>query len=205
MNKKRTIDRQLFALLLFFLLYGTLMVGCHGHEHLQVMIQMPCTGDSATNGICKTIDSTSRSIILRGDPNELFTMKIRIRGILEQRAYPSGKSRSGMWQSGGSEGNMEDTANIYKLKTSNPGNVYYLNVGKSNINHTFKIDTVVTIQSYGEAILTLTGLSVDGKERSNQDQTGNPMEISSVKIKKRPYNGQYVQVNVLSQKKLKGS
>lgn len=66
-----------------------------------------------------------------GDPNVVYDVVVRIRGIIEPRVYSNGTpgTDSQWWYVGGSPGGPGDNRfyNVYKLVVSEPQQTYYLN------------------------------------------------------------------------------
>jgi hypothetical protein len=89
---------------------------------------------------------------------------------------------------------------VYKLEVSSPAQTYFLNAGASNIERSWALDYVRNIKVNAGATLTLSADAVDAAEIKNIDNTqaGVPLIIPGVAPAPEPYNGQFVQMDVLS-------
>ena len=81
---------------------------------------------------------------------------------------------------------------------SSPAQVYYVNMGVSNIYNTFAIDYMETVPIDGGATATLTGRAVNGAEIENKDVNGTPIVIPDIAPAPAAFNGQFVQMDVIS-------
>lgn len=157
---------------------------------------LPNTGN-INSTVCSTIPSTSVFSTLSGDPNTIFNVTLRFRGVVEQKTYTGGSNDGAFFQTGGTP--AADNYNIYSLTVSNPPQTYYVNRGTSGQTLTYVIDYEKTIPMAGGATVTLTALSIDNQEIKNQDGTGgNPSSIPNVTVPAQPYDGQFVRMDVVS-------
>jgi len=82
---------------------------------------------------------------------------------------------------------------------SSPAQTFFLNSGASNIANSFVIDYQETIRIDAGATVTLFADAVDGQEIKNVDAQGAPLTISGTMLT-QPYNGQFIQMDVMSVK-----
>ena len=124
-----------------------------------------------------------------GDPAKTYNVTLRFRGVVEPMMYKDGEMDGDYFYRGGKPNNK--TYNIYKIEVSSPKSHYFLN-RQNRVGHKiFTIDYTKTIQIQGGAKLTLSGDGQNGKLISNFKK------LTVAKIAEKPYNGQFVQVDVV--------
>ena len=106
--------------------------------------------------------------------------------------YKNGKKDGDYFYIGGEPNNS--TYNIYKLSVSSPESHYFLN-RQDKVGHvTFTIDYTKTIEIDGGAKITFHGDGQNGQLISNYGK----LVVAGVPPAPKPFNGQFVQVNVVS-------
>lgn len=85
----------------------------------------------------------------------LYTLPLRVRGLVERRLYPGSTPISGTIVFGGTPG-APTTANIYKLEISNPAQTYYFNAGAFGAGELYNIDATINVQVRDGATVTLS-------------------------------------------------
>lgn len=148
----------------------------------------PCSGPGL--GICRSPSQVSVQKALAGEPNLLYSIELRFRGIVETKAYNGGSNDGSYFQIGGSP--TSGLANIYQLEISDPPQVYYLNRQHSFGDKLAQIDFTKTVEVYGGATVRLFADAVDSL------QLGNTPGYIVPGVEDTPYNGQFIQMNVVS-------
>ena len=154
---------------------------------------MPCGGPASGN-VCSAASTADVSATLGGTTGQLFDITVQLRGVVEQRAYPTACA-DGMAVIGGSTPDPSDTFNIYELDISNPVQTIYVNPGVSNIYNTFPIDYPLTFAAAAGATVTLHADSVNAAEISNVDANGTPISITGTSVT-QPFDGQFIEMTV---------
>jgi hypothetical protein len=152
--------------------------------------------------------ATCKSAVVTGDPKKTdnFTVKktfegekgkrylvtLRIRGVVEPMMYKDGKMDGEHFYIGGEPNNA--TYNIYKISVSSPESHYFLNRQDKVGHKIFAIDYTKTIEIDGGATVTFMGDGQNGEMISNFKK----LVVPDVEPAPKPFNGQFVQVNVVS-------
>ncbi|HEY2902962.1 MAG TPA: calcium-binding EGF-like domain-containing protein [Polyangia bacterium] len=160
--------------------------------------ELPCGADLGGH-VCAATTAVSMTA-LKGDVGKTYNVTLRFRGVVEQRTYTGGTT-DGYWVAGALAPTSGDAFNIYQLGISSPAQTFYLNAGASSIYRCFAIDYQETIAMAAGAIVTLTADAVDGHEIENLDMTtdpANPIIVPGVQPAPAAYNGQFIQMDVLS-------
>ena len=156
--------------------------------------QLPCT--AAGSPACATTSNTTVATTLKGALGTTYDVNLRFRGVVEKKTYAGGCSDGAYWLSGGADSG--DTFNVYELNISSPLQTYFLNVGSSGINNCFAIDYEKTVRIDAGATVSLFANSVDNQEIINVGADGTtPLTVPGVSVA-QPYNGQFIQMDVLS-------
>lgn len=157
--------------------------------------EMPCQVKGATCNAA--VPRPVKSTILGGDPNRTYQVTLRFRGVVEQQSYAGGQ-QDGLWYTGGrsADGNY----NIYKLEITSPPQTYFLNAGRAGIRRCWLIDYTRTITVRGGATVILSADAQDGRLIGNVDDQGRPIVVPGVPPAPQPYNGQFIQMDVIEVK-----
>jgi Concanavalin A-like lectin/glucanases superfamily len=156
--------------------------------------QLPCTGEGDAVS-CPTNPSATVTSALGGSAGVTYDVSLRFHGVVEQKSYIGGCGDGSYWQGEGSENG--DSYNVYRLSISSPAQTFFLNVGASNITNTVPILFDKTVRIDAGATVTLYADSKDGTELKNLDSEGSPVFLTGTSVA-QPYNGQYIQMDVLS-------
>lgn len=160
--------------------------------------ELPCAAAHVGDG-CATGPRQLTAMTLGGDPAATYEVTLRFRGVVEYVAV-SGGLRSGTFSIGGSP---EDVGyNIYALLVSAPPVTYYLNAGASGARRIYPVNAVHSIQAQGGATLTMVGDPVDGAEIINTDGDGGTNVVLGVPPAPAAFDGQFLQMDVLSVRRL---
>jgi hypothetical protein len=154
---------------------------------------LPCMVKDATDGCSTAADMTTTT--LHGEAGKTYAVTLRFRGVVEQKTYAGGTG-DGYWLAGATA--PVDGYNVYELKVSSPAQVYYLNAGASGMRRVFVIDYTRTIDVDANAMVTLTADPVDGAEIRNTDGMGHSLAVPGIRPYPGAYDGQFIQVDVLS-------
>jgi hypothetical protein len=157
--------------------------------------ELPCTQGVADPTVCKTLPSASTSATMGGEPGTTYEVTLRFRGVVEISLYEGGTA-SGYWQVGGAPP-AGSTINVYGLVVSSPAQTYYVNQGISN-RVAVAIDYTETIPIDAGATVTLLADSRDAFELRNLDGSGQPIVVPGVAPAPLPFDGQFVQMDVVS-------
>lgn len=147
---------------------------------------MPCTA-APNPTLCDCTDVTSQ-VTVGGTPGVTYTLRVRIRGLLERGTY-SGGTAQGAWYVGGMTTSTFLT--VAELRVSAPAQHYYLN-NVSAPGGLAMLDYEATLSIEGGAGVTLFTSALDGREVANVSGT-----IAGVTTNPSPYSGQFAQIDVL--------
>jgi hypothetical protein len=154
---------------------------------------LPC-GAPATSFSCFLSPAPPLTSTLVGTPGATYDVVLRFRGVVEQRGYVGGSNDGAFWQIGGAPG--PDQYNTIQFAISDPPQTYYVNRGASLLQYCFLIDYMKTVRVAAGATLTLSFQDTDRQEIDNIDAAGNPISVPG--LPGQPYNGQFVQIDVVS-------
>jgi hypothetical protein len=155
----------------------------------------PKPGADCDSGIVtgdpKKTDNFTAERKFDGVAGKHYQVTLRFRGVVEPMMYKNGKKDGDYFYIGGVPNN--ETYNIYKLTISSPPSYYYLNRQDSVGHRIFTIDYWKTIAIDGDATVTFHGDGQNGRLISNFKK----LVVPDIAPAPMPYNGQFVQVNVV--------
>ena len=151
---------------------------------------MDCESD-LVKGDPKKTDNFTAEKKFGGVKGKRYQVTLRFRGVVEPMMYKNGKMDGEYFYIGGEPNN--DTYNIYKITVSSPASHYFLNRQDKVGHRIFKIDYNKTIEIDGEATVTFFGDGQNGRLISNFDK----LVVPDIAPAPKPFNGQFVQVNVV--------
>ena len=155
--------------------------------------EMPCNNKG---NVCSAkVQKPTESATLGGDPNQLYEVTLRFRGVVEYQSYTGGK-KDGLWYIGGRSN--QGSYNIYQLETTDPPQTYFLNAERAGIGWCWPIDYTRKIRVKGGSKVILSANAQDGALISNHDGKGNPIIIPGIDPAPAAYDGQFIQMDVLS-------
>jgi len=159
--------------------------------------EMPCKPGHEGPFCDAAVDRPVVTARLAGDPARQYDVTLRFRGVVEWENYKDGTSQE-HWYVGGQPNN--GLYNIYQLGISAPAQVFYLNFpdGHDDGSRSFPIDYTRTIRVQGGATVTLSADAQDGRLVSNTDDKGKPLVIPAVPPAPAPFDGQFIQMDVVS-------
>jgi hypothetical protein len=132
-----------------------------------------------------------------GEPGKHYKVTLRFRGVVEPMKYKGGERDGDYFYIGGQPD--DPTYNIYELKVSSPAAHYYLNRQDATGHKIFTIDYQKTIEIDGGATLTIHGDGQNGLMISNFLK----LTVPEVPPFPKPFNGQFIQANVVDVVELK--
>ncbi|MBM4779936.1 MAG: hypothetical protein GQE15_19700 [Archangiaceae bacterium] len=151
--------------------------------------------------ICMTGPDVTQSRKLLGVPGRLYDVRVRVRGVVETRGYVGGMTVA-PFVVRGAEANpsTSDPWNVYRLEVSFPPAHWYLNAGASGEYVCHAVDTTFTVQVRAGATVVLFASSVDGRRSQirNRDDGGVPLVAPEVAPAPAAFDGQFLQLDVLS-------
>jgi hypothetical protein len=126
-----------------------------------------------------------------GEPGKRYKVTIRVRGVVEPMMYKNGQMDGEYFYIGGEPNNA--TYNIYQLTVSAPESHFFFN-RQDKVGHLiFTIDYTKTIEIEGGATLTFHGDGQNGRMITNFSK----LVVPDIPPAPQPYNGQFIQLNVI--------
>lgn len=151
--------------------------------------------------ICLTGPDVTQTRKLLGVPGRLYDVRVRVRGVVETRGYLGGVTVA-PFVTRGAEANpsTSDAWNVYRLEVSFPPEHWYLNVGSSGEYVCHSVDSTFTVQVRAGATVVLFASSVDGRRSQirNRDDGGVPIVVPDIAPAPAVFDGQFLQLDVLS-------
>lgn len=176
--------------------------------------ELPCTSAVLGDGYsCQSPATFTTSTVVSGVDGGRYDVQLHFRGLVEQRTY--GGATSAGATGGQADGGINpeffveggsvvtsDPYNVYTLSVDYPSSAptksFRLNAGASNIHYCFEIDYYATINVETGSTLVLSADSIEGAIISNLDGAGQPIIVPDVPPAPQAFNGQFVQVDVVS-------
>jgi hypothetical protein len=145
---------------------------------------------------------TQQMLQLGGDPNVLYSVTLHVRGVVEPRTYVGGKDAGNHFYVGGT-GQQPSNYNSFSVVVSSPAQTFYLNADtKAEGYRVFTLDHQKAIVVAGGATVTLQVMDPDCAMVKNcqsaQANTCTPYVVAGVPPAPAAYNGQFVQLDVVS-------
>lgn len=132
-----------------------------------------------------------------GEKGKKYAVTLRFRGVVEPMMYKNGKQVGDYFYIGGEKNN--GTYNVYQIKVSSPESHYFLNRQDKVGHQIFTMDYTQTIEIDGGAKITFHGDGQNGRLITNFKK----LVVPDVAPAPKPYNGQFVQVDVVEVKEVK--
>ena len=159
------------------------------------MPEKPAPGMDCDSGLVKGDPNKTDNFMaerkFNGEKGKHYKVTLRFRGVVEPMMYKNGKMDGEYFYIGGEPNNA--TYNIYKLSVSSPSSHYFLNRQDKVGHKIFTIDYTKTIEMDGDATITLLRRRPEWQTDLQFRQAGRSRRCSAPK----PFNGQFVQVNVV--------
>ena len=195
----------LIALTLFFVSCGDDDDGNANTNELPstIRVELPCTGPGPDVYSCETNTDDVVSGVLLGEENASYDVTIRVRGVVEQKEYSDSTEVDGMWAKGGTPDGS--SYNMYKLEISSPQQTYYVNYGTTGIVRCFELDVQKTvIVDEGATVELMADSGGDIFQIINRDSVDviwDPIVIPGIPPDPDPFDGQFVQMDIISKVK----
>ncbi len=157
--------------------------------------ELPCEPGSHRGIVCTTATYVEDSARFRGDAID-YDVTLHFRGVVEERSI-SGGSDDGLFNTGGSAPtSVYTTAGV---EVSAPAETYFLNSGVSGRGRCVPIDYQRTIRIEGGATVRIWGATSNTASNYNIDEsTGAPIVIAGAPPAPAAYDGQFIQVDLIS-------
>jgi hypothetical protein len=139
----------------------------------------------------KTNDKFTDIKTFGGEAGKRYRVTLRVRGVVEPMMYKDGQQVGERFYIGGIPNNK--TYNIYQLSVSSPEQHFFFNRDDKVGHRIFTIDYTATIEIDGGATLTFHGDGQNGHMITNFAKLVIPDVVPSPK----PYNGQFIQLDVV--------
>lgn len=165
------------------------------------MPENPKEGADGASGLVKgdpkLTDNFTAEKDFGGEKGKRYAVTLRFRGVVEPMMYKNGKQVGDYFYIGGEKNN--GTYNVYQIKVSSPESHYFLNRQDKVGHQIFTIDYTQTIEIDGGAKITFHGDGQNGRLITNFKK----LVVPDVAPAPKPYNGQFVQVDVVEVKEVK--
>jgi hypothetical protein len=148
-----------------------------------------CTDDD----FCATPNLVEDDATLQGTPGMLYELTLRVRGVVSEKGYGGGTA-DGSWYIGGFP--IPSTYSYAELTISDPPQVYYLNNG-SAVEQCVGLDYTQPVFAITGAVLTITHGDTNACSAINQDGAGDPIVIPGIPPAPDPFDGQFVQIDLV--------
>jgi hypothetical protein len=162
------------------------------------MPENPKEGQSGPSGLVKgdpkTTDQFTFEETFGGEKGKRYQVTLRFRGVVEPMMYKDGKQVGEYFYIGGGPNNA--TYNIYQISISSPKSHYFLNRQDKVGHKIFTIDYTQTIEIDGGATVTFHGNGQNGQLITNFKK----LVVPEVAPAPQPFNGQFIQVDVVEVK-----
>jgi hypothetical protein len=162
------------------------------------MPENPKEGADCNSGLVagdpKTTDNFTAQKTFGGEKGKRYKVTLRFRGVVEPMMYKNGTQVGDYFYIGGEKNN--GTYNVYQISVSSPESHFFLNRQEKTGHQIFTIDYTQTIEIDGGATVTFHGNGQNGRLISNFKK----LVVPDVAPAPQPFNGQFVQVNVVEVK-----
>lgn len=159
------------------------------------MPENPKEGADCVSGLVKgdpkKTDNFSAEKTFGGEKGKRYKVTLRFRGVVEPMMYKGGTKDGEYFYVGGEPNNA--TYNIYKLSVSSPKAHFFLNRQDKVGHKIFTIDYTKIVEIDGGATVSFLGDGQNGRLISNFLK----LVPADIKPAPKPFNGQFVQMDVL--------
>lgn len=160
--------------------------------------ELPCT--NPRDQICDTLDEVRDSVVAGGEAGARYAVTLRFRGVVETARYDGG-TVMGRFVVGGEH--YEGAWNLYALEVTSPPQTYFLNGNTEGDYFCVAIDYTQEILLDARSRVQLVADAVEGRQIQNLDRDENPIVIPGVAPFPDPYDGQFVQMDVVSVRRVR--
>ncbi len=162
------------------------------------MPENPKEGADGLSGLVtgdpKTTDNFTFTRTFGGQPGKRYKVTLRFRGVVEPMMYKNGQQVGEYFYIGGEKNN--GTYNVYEIRVSSPKSNFFLNRQDQVGHRIFAIACPHTVEIDGGAEVTFFGDGQNGRLITNFKK----LVVPEVPPAPAPYNGQFIQVNVVDVK-----
>jgi hypothetical protein len=162
-------------------------------------VELPCLEPDDNDALCRSVsDNPVMTRSMAGDPDTIYLVTLRFRGVVELKAYDGGTT-TGMFAERSTP--RDDPWNVYRLQVSDPAGTYYLNSGDEN-TFASALDESHAVLIRGGATVTLGCDLQDFADGAgvlvrNLDAQGSPISSpGGVEPMVHPFDGQFLQIDV---------
>jgi hypothetical protein len=166
--------------------------------------EMPCTNGSNP---CSCVNPADNSQVAQGNPGQLYTVQLRVRGVVECKPYgPYGVAGAGNNHVFVCSNPLlaipavpAFPSNEYALRISDPPALYFLNNSLTGLAPTAveKFDYQLNVTIRTAAIVTAIARSIDNLQWANVAHLIANNQPPAIGVAE-PYNGEFIQIDVLS-------
>jgi len=159
--------------------------------------EVPCGGNGPgcfDEDFCVTPNVVTDDATLQGTAGMTYELTLRIRGVVSEKAYTGGTAE-GSWYIGGLP--ALSTYSYAELTISEPPQVYYLNNGTA-VDQCVGLDYLRTVLATTAAVFTITHGDSNACSAINQDGDGDPIVIPDIPPAPEAFDGQFVQIDLVS-------
>jgi len=129
-----------------------------------------------------------------GEKGKRYKVTLRFRGVVEPMMYKGGQQVGEYFYIGGEKNNA--TYNVYQISISSPPAHYFLNRQDKVGHQIFTVDYTQTIEIDGGATVTFHGDGQNGRLITNFKK----LVVPGIPPAPQPFNGQFIQVDVVDVK-----
>lgn len=162
------------------------------------MPENPKEGADGLSGLVTGDPKTTDNFTVRkqfgGQPGKRYKVTLRFRGVVEPMMYKDGEQVGEYFYIGGEKNNA--TYNVYQIRVSSPKAHFFLNRQDKVGHRIFTIDYTQTIEIDGGAEVVFFGDGQNGRMITNYKK----LVVPEIPPAPAPYNGQFIQVDVLDVK-----
>ena len=160
-------------------------------------VESPCTamvgcGGGGPHATCSSVP-TQTTGVFEGTPGIAYEVTLRVRGVVELKVYTHGTDH-GHWYEGGQP--VPNPWNVFRLDLG--GDHHYLNHGTPGASHCVAMDFEHTLVIEGDTPVELAVLDEDACQLRNRGQGGDPIVVPGIPPAPRPFDGQFVQIDLVS-------
>jgi hypothetical protein len=179
-------------------------LGCEGCDDIRNILdgirwESPCLAELGPT-TCLGPGTQSLRYNLRGAPGARYEVVLRFRGVAELRTYLGGYHQGQEWQVGG--GPTANARNQFVLEMTSPAETIFLNRVDEQRDSCHRIDFTLPVRlDVGSGFLTK--VNARGEQLRNLGPNGRPIIVNNVRPAPDAYDGQFIQVNVQSIRRIR--
>lgn len=167
--------------------------------------RLPCYISTEGGTTCTCDLNNETDGIVSGSPTDTYEVTLRFRGVVEGTSYEGGVDIGNLNIGGDNSGGY----NVYQFITDSPELTANLNQFGEDTDWCNLIDFTYTFTINGGSGIKIFSSSFDAVQRANSSENGhgNPLSVPDddpdhpIQVS-QPYNGQFIQVDVMSVTKL---